>query len=121
MKCDAYIRNELRAHVVLSGATTIFQGIVEHMTKERTALVPLSRDLQEARRPLPFRFHFLEQKFVLFLIIHLMQCRGSDKRDQAWRERRIFHIAAVDARVDVEDDETEKFTSGGVTTAPEDA
>ena len=37
---------------------------------------------------------------------------------QARMERRIFHIAAVDARIVVED-ETEKRPSGGFTTALE--
>ena len=39
MKCDADIRKNLYANVVLSGGTTIFQGIDEHMN-EPTTLAP---------------------------------------------------------------------------------
>ena len=37
--CVDDIRED-RTHVVLSGAMTMFQGIVEHMTNELTALAP---------------------------------------------------------------------------------
>ena len=47
MKCDVDSRKELYACVVSSGGTAIFEGIVEHMTKELTALAPLIRDLTE--------------------------------------------------------------------------
>ena len=40
MKIDVYIRKELYANVVLSSGTTMFQEIVERMTKELTALAP---------------------------------------------------------------------------------
>merc|ERR1712012_699483 len=40
MKCDVDIRKDLYANVVLSGGTTMFQGIGERMTKELTALAP---------------------------------------------------------------------------------
>ena len=40
MKCDVDIRVNLCANVVLSGGTTMFQGIGERMTKELTALAP---------------------------------------------------------------------------------
>ena len=33
MKCDVDIRKDLYANVVLSGGTTMFQGIGERMTK----------------------------------------------------------------------------------------
>ena len=36
MKCDVDVRKELFATVVLAGGTAIFQGMVEHMTKELT-------------------------------------------------------------------------------------
>ena len=39
MKCDVYIRKDLYDNVVLPGGTNMFQGMVEHMTKERTALL----------------------------------------------------------------------------------
>ena len=38
-KCDVDLR-KICTHVVLSGGMTMFQGIVEHMTKELTALAP---------------------------------------------------------------------------------
>jgi len=40
MKCDVDIRRDLYANVVMSGGTTMFQGIGERMTKELSALVP---------------------------------------------------------------------------------
>jgi len=40
MKCDVDIRRDLYANIVLSGGTTMFQGIGERMTKELTALAP---------------------------------------------------------------------------------
>merc|ERR1712194_769215 len=40
MKCDVDIRKDLYSNVVLSGGTTMFQGIGERMTKELTALAP---------------------------------------------------------------------------------
>jgi len=44
MKCDVDIRKDLYANVVLSGGTTMFQGIGERMTKELTALAPSNED-----------------------------------------------------------------------------
>ncbi len=40
MKCDADIRKDLYVNIVLSGGTTMFEGIVQRLTKELTALVP---------------------------------------------------------------------------------
>jgi len=40
MKCDVDVRRDLYANIVLSGGTTMFQGIGERMTKELTALAP---------------------------------------------------------------------------------
>merc|ERR1712151_962055 len=40
MKCDVDIRKDLYSNIVLSGGTTMFQGIGERMTKELTALAP---------------------------------------------------------------------------------
>jgi len=39
-KCDVDIRRELYANVVVSGGTTMFQGIGERLAKELTALAP---------------------------------------------------------------------------------
>jgi actin beta/gamma 1 len=40
MKCDAEIRRDLYANIILSGGNTMFPGIAERMTKELTALAP---------------------------------------------------------------------------------
>jgi len=40
MKCDVDIRKDLFANVVLSGGTTMFQGIGERLTKELITLAP---------------------------------------------------------------------------------
>ena len=40
MKCDVDARKDLYDNVVLASGTTIFQGMVERMTKELTALAP---------------------------------------------------------------------------------
>jgi actin-related protein len=40
MKCDVDIRKDLYANIVLSGGTTMFDGIADRLTKEITALAP---------------------------------------------------------------------------------
>ena len=40
MKCDVDIRKDLYQNIVMSGGTTMFQGIGDRMTKELTALAP---------------------------------------------------------------------------------
>jgi len=40
MKCDVDIRKDLYANVVLSGGTTMYNGIADRMSKEITALAP---------------------------------------------------------------------------------
>jgi len=40
MKCDVDIRKDLYGNIVLSGETTMFQGIAEIMQKEITNLAP---------------------------------------------------------------------------------
>merc|ERR1719333_1902824 len=42
MKCDVDIRRDLFKNVVMSGGTTMFQGIPERMTKELKALAPVA-------------------------------------------------------------------------------
>jgi len=42
MKCDVDIRKDLYGNTVLSGGTTMFEGIAERMQKEITALAPAS-------------------------------------------------------------------------------
>merc|ERR1711971_695271 len=40
MKCDVDIRKDLYANTVMSGGTTMYPGIADHMQKEITALAP---------------------------------------------------------------------------------
>merc|ERR1712188_342766 len=42
MKCDVDIRKELYGNIVLSGGTTMYNGIADRMQKEITALAPSS-------------------------------------------------------------------------------
>jgi actin-related protein len=42
MKCDVDIRKDLYGNIVLSGGTTMFDGIADRVTKEVTALAPAS-------------------------------------------------------------------------------
>jgi actin beta/gamma 1 len=51
MKCDVDIRKDLYANVVLSGGTTMFQGIGERVTKELTALAPSTMKIKVVAPP----------------------------------------------------------------------
>jgi len=51
MKCDVDIRKDLYANIVLSGGTTMFQGIGERMTKELTALAPSTMKIKVVAPP----------------------------------------------------------------------
>ncbi|EER07806.1 actin, putative [Perkinsus marinus ATCC 50983] len=51
MKCDVDIRKDLYANVVLSGGTTMFNGIGERMTKELTALAPSTMKIKVVAPP----------------------------------------------------------------------
>jgi len=51
MKCDVDIRKDLYANVVLSGGTTMFDGIGERMTKELTALAPSTMKIKVVAPP----------------------------------------------------------------------
>merc|ERR1712224_599254 len=51
MKCDVDIRRDLYANIVLSGGTTMFQGIGERMTKELTALAPSTMKIKVVAPP----------------------------------------------------------------------
>ena len=50
-RCDVHIRKDLYANVVLSGGTTMFQGIGERMTKELTALAPSTMKIKVVAPP----------------------------------------------------------------------
>merc|ERR1719449_246295 len=51
MRCDVDIRRDLYANVVLSGGTTMFEGIGERMTKELTALAPATMKIKVLAPP----------------------------------------------------------------------
>merc|ERR1719400_2408517 len=40
MKCDVDIRKDLYSNIVLSGGSTMYEGMAERMTKEMVALAP---------------------------------------------------------------------------------
>ncbi|KAG2374721.1 hypothetical protein C9374_010465 [Naegleria lovaniensis] len=50
-KCDIDIRKDLYANVVLSGGTTMFEGIADRMTKELTAMAPASMRIKVVAPP----------------------------------------------------------------------
>merc|ERR1712048_392376 len=50
-KCDIDIRKDLYSNVVLSGGTTMFQGMGERMTKELTALAPSTMKIKVVAPP----------------------------------------------------------------------
>jgi len=51
MKCDVDIRKDLYSNIVLSGGTTMFQGVGESMTKELTALAPSTMKIKVVAPP----------------------------------------------------------------------
>merc|ERR1712199_67661 len=51
MKCDVDIRKDLYSNIVLSGGTTMFQGIGERMAKELTALAPSTMKIKVVAPP----------------------------------------------------------------------
>jgi actin beta/gamma 1 len=51
MKCDVDIRRDLYANIVMSGGTTMFQGIAERMTKELTSLAPSTMKIKVVAPP----------------------------------------------------------------------
>merc|ERR1711971_1354991 len=51
MKCDVDIRKALYGNVVLSGGTTMFEGLVDRMQKEIAALAPSSMKIKVIAPP----------------------------------------------------------------------
>lgn len=51
MKCDVDIRKDLYSNIVLSGGTTMFEGIAERMDKEIKALAPASMKIKIVAPP----------------------------------------------------------------------
>jgi actin, other eukaryote len=51
MKCDVDIRKDLYNNIVLSGGTTMFEGIAARMSKEITALAPSAMKIKVVAPP----------------------------------------------------------------------
>ena len=51
MKCDMDIRKDLYGNIVLSGGTTMFEGVAERMEKEVVALAPSSMKIKIVAPP----------------------------------------------------------------------
>jgi actin len=51
MKCDVDIRKELYGNIVLSGGTTMFEGVAERLSKEITALAPSTMKIKVVAPP----------------------------------------------------------------------
>eukprot|EP00808_Paulinella_micropora_P014031 g67264.t1 len=51
MKCDVDIRKDLYGNIVMSGGTTMFEGIAERMEKEVVALAPASMKVKIVAPP----------------------------------------------------------------------
>jgi actin beta/gamma 1 len=51
MKCDVDIRKDLYANIVLSGGTTMYEGIAERLTKEMVALAPSTMKIKVVAPP----------------------------------------------------------------------
>jgi len=51
MKCDVDIRKDLYANIVLSGGTTMYEGIAERLTKEMTHLAPSTMKIKVVAPP----------------------------------------------------------------------
>jgi len=51
MKCDVDIQTDLFANIVLSGGTTMFEGIAERLTKEIVALAPSAMKIKVVAPP----------------------------------------------------------------------
>ena len=82
MKCDVDIRKELYATVVVSAGTALFQGIVEHMTKELTAWAPFTRDHTEHVMKIlterGYSFTATAEREIFPVVIDIVCCLGFD-------------------------------------------
>jgi len=59
MKCDIDVRKDLYANIVMSGGTTMYQGIAERLSKEVTALAPSTMKIKVVAPP--------ERKFSVWI------------------------------------------------------
>jgi len=51
MKCDVDIRKDLYANIVLSGGSTMYEGIADRLNKEMVALVPATMKVKVVAPP----------------------------------------------------------------------
>jgi actin-related protein len=51
MKCDIDVRKDLYANIVLSGGTTMYEGLADRLSKEVTALAPQSMKIKVVAPP----------------------------------------------------------------------
>jgi len=51
MKCDVDIRKDLYANIVMSGGTTMYEGIADRLTKEMVALAPATMEIKVVAPP----------------------------------------------------------------------
>lgn len=51
MKCDVDVRKDLYANIVMSGGTTMYEGIADRLSKEVTALAPATMKIKVTAPP----------------------------------------------------------------------
>jgi len=51
MKCDVDIRKDLYANIVMSGGTTMYEGLADRLTKEMVALAPATMEIKVVAPP----------------------------------------------------------------------
>merc|ERR1712176_1592650 len=51
MKCDVDIRKDLYANIVMSGGTTMYEGLADRLTKEMAALAPSTMEIKVVAPP----------------------------------------------------------------------
>ena len=79
MKCDVDIRKDLYNNIVMSGGTTMFEGIAERMQKEIKALAPESMTIKIIAPPeRKFSVLFLFS-FFLFFLFFFVKCEKNNK------------------------------------------
>ena len=96
MKCCVNIRKSLYANVVLSCGTTVFQGMIERMTNELTALVPStmrSRWLLHRQKHHHCRRCTFELRRIVFSA--MFQCRVVGWHDHVPRDCRAPILSSL--------------------------
>jgi hypothetical protein len=71
MKADVDVRKDLYGNIVLSGGTTMYQGIAERLTKEVTSLAPSSMKIKVLI-------------YNIRLLLHLKEDSQSGLEDQSY-------------------------------------